>query len=135
MTGGVSWTAKLRAVLVAISLVASSANKLASASAPLWTLDQEIFEEERTLTAMQRATAGEARDFAICSRSGRCFNPDDLVVSRAVRTLKLCRPVHRQRIGSGAVDKEVANEAIRPNEKTLLYSTYARKMRFCRERI
>jgi hypothetical protein len=42
---------------------------------PFRTLDQEIFEKERTLAAMQGATAGQARYFAVSSGTARGFNP------------------------------------------------------------
>jgi len=63
----------------------------ASASAPFWTLDQEIFEKERTLTAVQGRAAGQARYYAICSRSARGFGPNDFVPRCAVPTFKWCR--------------------------------------------
>jgi hypothetical protein len=47
-----------------------------AARAPFGTLDHEIFEEELTLATMQRATAGDAGDFAVCSRARRRFNPE-----------------------------------------------------------
>jgi len=61
-----------------------------SASASFWTLDQKIFEKERSLTAKQRAATGYAGYFAICGRSLRCFNLDDLILRSAVWALKLC---------------------------------------------
>ena len=78
---------------------------LASASAAFWTLDQEIFKNERILAAMQRATASNAGDFAVCSRTGRGFNPNNLVLCGAVRALKLCCPIHSQRMGSGPLKR------------------------------
>jgi hypothetical protein len=59
-----------------------------AARAPFGTLDHEIFEEELTLATMQRATAGDAGDFAVCSRARRRFNPNELVHCCAVRALK-----------------------------------------------
>jgi hypothetical protein len=70
---------------------------LASASAPFCTLDQKIFEKKRPFATVERATAGEARYFTICGRSGRGFNPDDLILRPAVWALKLSVP-HGQKI-------------------------------------
>ena len=47
-------------------------------SAPFCALDQEIFEKERILTAIQGSTAGQARYFPICNRPGLGFNPNNL---------------------------------------------------------
>ena len=60
------------------------------ASSP-WTLEEEIFEKERTLAAVQGSTAGQARYFAIRGRPGRSFNPNNLVLRCAVWTLELSR--------------------------------------------
>ena len=68
---------------------------LASASAPYCTLDQEIFEKKRPFATVEQATAGEARYFTICGRSGRSFNPDDLILRCTVWALKLSMP-HRE---------------------------------------
>jgi hypothetical protein len=55
---------------------------------PFWTLDEEIFENERTLATVQGGTAGQARYFAIHRRPARGFHPHDLILCGAVRTLK-----------------------------------------------
>jgi hypothetical protein len=49
---------------------------------------------------MQRATAGDAGDFAVCSRARRRFNPNELVHCCAVRALKPCCRIHKQTMGS-----------------------------------
>ena len=58
-----------------------------SARAAFWTLDQEVFEKERS-----PANRGLPQDmqviFAICGLSLRCFNPDDLILRSAVWALK-----------------------------------------------
>jgi hypothetical protein len=64
------------------------AQLLVPSRAPFWTLDQKIFEKERALTAMQGSTAGYAGYFTICRRAARGFDPNDLVLCRAVRALK-----------------------------------------------
>jgi len=75
---------------------------LASASAPFCTLDQEIFEKKRPFATVERATAGEARYFTICGRSGRGFNPDDFILRCTVWALKLSMP-HRESESSSCV--------------------------------
>jgi|SRR6516162_9093412 len=75
-------------------------------SAPFWTLDQEIFENEFTLTAIHGTAATHACYFAISRRHARGFDPNDLVLCRAVWTLKLCRPAHSQKnMGSGRLKR------------------------------
>src|SRR5262249_24225458 len=64
------------------------------------------FKSERTLTAMQRATAGDARDFTICGRPRRGLNPNKLVLCCAVRAFKLCHPIHSQTMGFGRLKKK-----------------------------
>src|SRR5262249_54411937 len=64
---------------------------LAPASTPFWAFDQEIFEKERTLTAVQGSAAGQARYFAIYGGPGWGFNPNNLVLRCAVRALELSR--------------------------------------------
>jgi len=78
---------------------------LPPAGAPSWALNHEIFEEELTLATMQRATAGDAGDFAVRSRTRRRLNPNELVHCCAVRTLKLCCRIHSQRMGSGPLKR------------------------------
>jgi hypothetical protein len=55
---------------------------------PFWTLDQDIFEKEPALTAMQRNTAAKARYFTIRRRSWWGFNFNDFVLCTAVQTTK-----------------------------------------------
>jgi hypothetical protein len=64
------------------------AQLLVPCRAPFWALDEEIFEKERALTAMQRTTAAKARYFTIRCRSWRGFNFNDFVLCIAVRTTK-----------------------------------------------
>jgi hypothetical protein len=56
-----------------------------------WTLDKEVFKNELTLTAVQRATTTKACYFAVRRRSGRGLNTNDFVFRRAVRTIERCR--------------------------------------------
>jgi hypothetical protein len=67
---------------------------------------------------MQWATPGDARDFTICSRSGRGVNPHDLGRSDT----QTVSSNSYSDDGIGAVEKEAAN--IRPDDKTLICSTY-----------
>ena len=55
---------------------------------PSFPLDQEILENELTLASIEGGTTGHARYFAIYCWPRRGFNPNDLVLSRAVRALK-----------------------------------------------
>jgi hypothetical protein len=74
--------------------------------APFGTLDHEIFEEELTRATMQRAAAVDAGDFAVCSRTRRRFNPNELVHCCAVRALKPCCRIHNQRMGSWSLKEK-----------------------------
>jgi hypothetical protein len=61
-----------------------------------------IFQEELTLSAMQRTAATDARYLAICSWFARRFNPNDLVLCRAITRLvevRLCSVQHDRMIG------------------------------------
>src|SRR6516164_10607474 len=67
---------------------------------------QEIFENEFTLTAIHGTAATHACYFTISRRHARGFDPNDLVLCRAVWTLKLCRPAHSQKnMGSGRLKR------------------------------
>jgi hypothetical protein len=65
-----------RGTRFALSLIAFGANKFSVCQRPFWTFCQEIFENERTLAAIQRAAAGQARNFANSSRFPRAFSPN-----------------------------------------------------------
>jgi hypothetical protein len=59
---------------------------------------------------VQGSAAGQAGYFAICCRSARGFNPNELVPCCAVRTLKLCqwRIKHSHKDGRSPADKKRA---------------------------
>src|SRR5262249_50405533 len=69
--------------------------------------------------AVQGSTARYACYFAICSRSVRGFNPNDLILRCAVRTLERCRLGTKHMLENAVADRRIEppNEEVRPRRK------------------